>query len=631
MRLFWLVCGLFVLGSARGVALASGDEVVRSRVHAHNKAPFPYAAPAGAGGLSERAIESLGDQVAEWVATGENVGAEVLVVKDGLIAWHETFGVRDLVTGEPLEPVGIYRVRSMTKPVLGTAVLRLVGDGTISLDDPIAEHIPAFDAQRTRDITVRRLLSHTGGFEFSSFPVDRASYETLRESVDDLATVEPHKPVGAFAYSDGGSAALGAIVESASADPLEVFIEREIFVPLGMGDSHTEHVVGSPWASRIVSTHRWRQEQGGHRRYWDPSDPQDLAYFRASGGMYSTVFDYAVFLDAWRRAYNGEDTDVIDPALARTALARIPGVPYGLHWEVAHRDDGTLAVFGHSGSDGTMALCVPDENLLVLFFTQSRGCDCRDQFAMLAGLTGEFGPLNEILTWGVWREPSPSINPVAMGDDAAAKYEGWYDMGRGTVRIDNDCGALRMRRGVRAPNEPDDDARESSVVCRPALALPFPVDLVPIGEHTFVQGRIEDGEVVEVYWPGRPLVFAEREGEIVGYEVEYEPMVVERARKYTLRLADPPRRREPIPDDIRETFTGRYESGIWGVIEVRISPDAVEFVLGSRVDQLWHQGDGFYVGPKGEVSVFDLDERTGVRRLRIRDIDGSTYEYRMAP
>ncbi|MGP1345667.1 MAG: serine hydrolase domain-containing protein [Phycisphaerales bacterium] len=620
--------GVALLGIMSGRALAS-DDVPRQRIESHELAPFPYGDP-DAVGLTEEALAGVSDHVADWVARGQIVGAEIMIVKDDTIVWHEVMGLGDLETRSPLRPAGVYRIRSMTKPVLGTSVLRLVDQGLIGLDDAVSEYIPAFDAERSRDVTIRRLLSHTAGFGFSSFPRDRREYDTLRASVDDLATVVPEHPAGEFRYSDGGSATLGALVETVTGEPVETYMQREIFDRLGMADTHAMFAPDAAWAARVVSTHRWDAPSRSHQRYWDPSQPQEMPYFRASGGLYSTVFDYAVFLDAWQLALQAESDEFLSVGLARAALSPIPGVGYGMHWEVARGDDGSAGVFGHGGSDGTMALCIPDEDLLLLFFTQSRGCDCRDQFAMLAGLTDEFGALSTHLTWGRWRADASGVRTIALDEAERSRLLGMYDVGGQSVEIRDEGGALTLVRGVPASSTagPQPSEAQGAVVCRPALALPFAsVQLVPIGESEFLFGRIEGDRLVEVYWPDRPITFHDIDGRIVGYSVEYEPGVVERARKYEWRLAAPPRRQEPLPAGLLGVIDGRYESGLYGVLTVRTLPAAIEIDLGNETDELWFQGGSYFASAHGELVTFDRDQQSGRWRLHVLDPSGRVFTY----
>ena len=91
-----------------------------------------------------------------------------MVVKDDRIVLHEAVGWDDRERRIPLNRNSYYRIRSMTKPVVGTAVLMLVEDGKVGLDDLASQYLPSFDNERSGDITVRQLLRHQAGYAAAS-------------------------------------------------------------------------------------------------------------------------------------------------------------------------------------------------------------------------------------------------------------------------------------------------------------------------------------------------------------------------------------------------------------------------------------------------------------------------------
>ncbi len=634
--------GLSAIGLAMGFAStmpllvdandaeASTANVPREHVTAHPLSPYPYEDPESLG-FSHQVVADLGRQVTEWVAQGEIVGAEVLVLKSGSIAWHETFGVRDMETGEPMQPAGVFRIRSMTKPMLGTAALRLVDRGLLRLDDPVSRHLPSLSSEAWKAVTIESLLEHTSGLEYSPFPRARQSYASLRESVDDLADEAPSREPGEFYYSDAGSAILGAVLEAVTDESLESVLATEVFAPLDLRDTHTRYEPTVAWRDRMNSTHRWDEDLQSHRRYWAPEEPQELAYFRASGGIYSTVFDYARFLDAWLQAIRGNNEGFLDSSLAIRAVSQATDAPYGMHWESVEAASGsTPALFGHGGSDGTMALCLPDQDLIVLFFTQSRGCDCRDQFAMRAGLTGEFGVLASIGAFGTWRDDSPEIEPATLTPEDRSRYVGFYDVRGRTVEVQEVDGRLQLIRGVEPPRT-EPHARSvtksaGSIVCRPALAVALPaVDLIPLERHRFALGSLDDTGVREVFWPGRDLIFQEDNGRIVGYEMTLDPQVVERARKYCWDLARPAPKREPLPETLTDSIGGTYESGYFGTIDVVPTKDGAILKYGSGADTLAYQGAGYFRSRIGHIVTFSQVGSSHL--LRVLEDSGPAYEF----
>ena len=172
--------------------------------------------------------------------------------------------------------------------------------------------------------------------------------------------------------------------------PAERFIETRILEPLGMTDTHTRFTPDAPWAGQVNSTHSpfgpvWE-------RNWDNTRVQRYPFFRAWGGLYSTVMDYAKFLVAWMDGGAAGDVRILSRASVAEALTQSSERDYALSWGLRqfaicrancgaeYERFGSLFTFGHAGFAGTQALAVPEQDLLVLYFTQSSGTDTRWEF-----------------------------------------------------------------------------------------------------------------------------------------------------------------------------------------------------------------------------------------------------------
>src|SRR4029450_7326514 len=99
-------------------------------------------------------------------------------------------------------------VRSMTKPVVGTAILMLADEGKLSLTDPASKYLPAFANDRSRAITVEQLLTHTAGFPLTLINQPLSAYRGQRAVADQAGQIGPSGPPGSFRYSDCDSEAL---------------------------------------------------------------------------------------------------------------------------------------------------------------------------------------------------------------------------------------------------------------------------------------------------------------------------------------------------------------------------------------------------------------------------------------
>jgi CubicO group peptidase (beta-lactamase class C family) len=368
---------LLSLATAMSLAIAP-SATAQSNMPAANSclpsSPFPCSNPEDED-LDPFVLEAFMNDAAWWGEQGRIVGAELLVIKNRKVVWHQVVGWSDRERRVPLERNSIYRIRSMTKPFTGAAILILAEEGRLDLDDPVARYLPSFDNERSGAITIRELLTHGAGFEQTRFPDGYWARPDLRSAVDLIGETGPPNPPGeAYRYSDHNSATLGAIVAELTGAPVEEFIRARILEPLGLRDTHAYFAPDSAWAPRMNSTYGTRSN-GPLERYWDPTMPQQTPWFRASGGLYSTVFDYARWLAVWADLGEYEGGRLLEEATVREALAQGYAPGYGMHWERFAEADGGVGLprFGHSGSDGTFAAVFPEADAMVLYFTQSRG------------------------------------------------------------------------------------------------------------------------------------------------------------------------------------------------------------------------------------------------------------------
>ncbi|UCC63052.1 MAG: serine hydrolase [Anaerolineae bacterium] len=349
---------------------------------------FSYASPESQG-LSAEALEQLADMVRGYVEGDKIVGAELLVIKNRQVVLHKAVGWKDLGDEIPLERNTLFNIRSMTKPVVGTAIQMLIEEGKLALDDPVAKYLPSFDNEQSGDITVEHLLTHRSGLPLTMIAASFGEFDSLRALADGAGERGPDfEPGTAFQYSDTGSDVLGALVEVVSGVPLQQFVQERILDPLGMADTVTLIEADDPRTDRIASL--YFGGQGEWSRIWSPTADEPLYPFAmGSQSLYTTPLDYARFLAFWMDGGRSGDQQLlsaqaVERALTSVSDSKLPGsfpglrLDYGQMWIVyvprdALEGKGEMALFGHSGSDGTWAWVWPDLDLTVLYFTQSRG------------------------------------------------------------------------------------------------------------------------------------------------------------------------------------------------------------------------------------------------------------------
>lgn len=348
-------------------------------------ATISRAAPADAG-MSAAVLHGGVGLYREAVDRGDLVGAVLLVAKDGKVVLHEAVGWRDKARGLPMEPNTMFRMASNTKPPVATAIAMLVEDGKLRYDDLVREHMSSWDNYRAGFVSVGHLLSHSSGLRIPTLflqpymapSVEHPDAPTLQLEAARFGAVGAEATPGTtYSYNNPGYNTLGALVEIASGQPLEEYLDGELYTPLGMHDSY-HHEVAEKLDGKLDRMSVVYYQRGGDGEWapgWTPGDPPQVPFVRASGGMISTAPDYAAFCQMFLNGgvYDGKRI-VSEEAVALMTSPKIrtnpgaAGAPsyYGYGWSVS--EDG---VFSHSGSDGTAAFVDPSRNLIVLVFTQT--------------------------------------------------------------------------------------------------------------------------------------------------------------------------------------------------------------------------------------------------------------------
>ena len=526
---------------------------------------FPYAEPEQVD-LSSEQLARLGDEITSWVANGDLVGAELLIVKGGRAVFHEAYGWADREERRPVERGSVWSIKSMSKPFTAMAILMLAEEGELSLDDPVSRYIPGFAGdERT---TIHHLLSHTSGTEGVG---DTGDFESLAAWVEDWAREEPANPFGAYGYSDFGYAALGYIVEAVSGGPVESFVAEHIIHPLGLTETHTAFSPDAAWAHRVPSRYEWNEDASDFRPYWTSEQTLDWSFYPAAWGLWATAMDYAEFVSMWldKGQHGGHrflSESSVEAALAPQSPALSDGAHYGYGWFVWPSDGGVPERFGHGGSDGTRAMAFTTGEVIVVYLTHSRGTPHRralgDRLSLLSGL----GVAGNNMIWA----DDAATEPMALSEAARGRYIGTYrgqaPGGAGPVevvgKVWEEDGHLHIRFG------------------RLGESTDWVFHLVPLGDHRFAHGRYVDGRV-EAVEEGVIERFLVEDGRVIGFE-----QVVEGQPSLSMTRADPAQVRAEIE---AERDRVAIDDLIVGVLEAEGSERAREVhtaVLAARPDSV---------------------------------------------
>jgi CubicO group peptidase (beta-lactamase class C family) len=360
---------------------------------AKDQASFPVATPESQG-VSAAAVRRVAGEVEEYVKNGTIVGAELLIIKNRKTILHEVFGDRDREDKRAMERNTIFNIRSMTKPLTGVAVQMLADEGKLHLDDPVARYLPGFDNDKSKAITIEQLLQHRSGLPLSIITAKIDQYSDLQAQAKAIGEKGPqYKPGEKFWYSDAGSDAAAAVVEKISGKTIDRFVAERILEPLGMTDSFYLSKAEDLRKKRVASL--YFGNTGKWTRYWKPGGAPFYPFAWGSQTLYSTPADYARFLTLWmdggvaggKRLLSDEAiARILTPVSPMKALGTDGPYPCGFFGMKPHYGQMSMLyapgespsksevrAIGHGGSDGTAAWAFPAEDLIVCYFTQSRG------------------------------------------------------------------------------------------------------------------------------------------------------------------------------------------------------------------------------------------------------------------
>jgi CubicO group peptidase (beta-lactamase class C family) len=371
-------------------------------------------------GLSSERLQRVSAMLQRRIDAGDLAGAVTVVARKGKVAYVDARGVMDLESRQPMSPATMFRIASMTKPVIGVAIMMLIEEGKLRLNDPVSRYIPEFRGMKVgpgqaggehaadprsdriaadREITLKDLLTHVSGLGSGPIglgditKVARKDGETLADYIPRLGSSRlEFQPGSRWRYSPGaGFETLGRVIEIASGMPLDRFFRTRIFDPLGMNDI-------TFWPTDAQWPHVATVYERPSNRLMKVTMPNDTmsrnVYFRGSGGLYSTGIDYiplGIMLANGgelngRRLLGRKTVEMMTAAhVPDTLPGRPAGEGFGLSVRVVtnHAVRGTLlsdGTYGWSGAQGTHFFVDPKEQLTAVLMVQTSIAEMSRQF-----------------------------------------------------------------------------------------------------------------------------------------------------------------------------------------------------------------------------------------------------------
>ena len=288
-------------------------------------------------------------------------GASLLVIRDGEPALQKSYGFSDLEQRTEASPASNYRLASVTKQFTAAAILLLVDDGRLSLDERVRKWLPSLP-KAAAAVTIRQLLTHTSGLVDYEDMMPDDSVEQLRDA-DVLRLLEGQatayfEPSSDYRYSNSGYALLALVIERAAKQSFQDFLRERIFLPLGMDGTLAYVREGPAIGSRAFGYSQVDDE-------WVRTDQSTTSAVLGDGGVYSSIIDLAKWDAALYddRLLSEASRQQVFKAWTKTDD---PGVDYGFGWRIT---SDSLWHSGESIGFRNVIVRYPEQRLTVVMLT----------------------------------------------------------------------------------------------------------------------------------------------------------------------------------------------------------------------------------------------------------------------
>ena len=362
-------------------------------------------------GLSSDRLEKLDQQMHAFVDQGNLAGIQTAIIRKGKLVHFDTYGHADLESNKSLEDRSIWRIYSMTKPIVSVGLMMLYEEGKFQLNDPLYKYIPQLEDLNVHtggtntmpaqnQIKVIDILRHTSGLGYGWGPntlvdslyktIDRRSLNNNQEYVDRLSKLPLYYEPGTGWRYSVSTDVCGYLIEVLSGQSLDEFLTKRILIPLEMIDTHFE--VPNDKDDRFISNYTTNKD--GSLKVIDHSATSrftnKVTLFSGGGGLVSTAHDYLQFCRMLINRGELNDVRILSPKTIELMTTNhtkglshaggpivLPGNGhgFGLGFSVVtdlaeSRSTGSKGTFGWGGAAGTYFRIDPKEELIYLMMIQ---------------------------------------------------------------------------------------------------------------------------------------------------------------------------------------------------------------------------------------------------------------------
>ena len=352
-------------------------------------------------------------------------GVSVAVIDDYQVVWAKGYGVADMETGAPVTTRTLFQAASISKPVAAIAMLKLVEDGRVTLDENINSwltewQLPENEIAAQESVTLRRIVTHTAGLTVHGFPgyAVTAPLATTIQVLDGSgpANTDPIRvdttPGSIYRYSGGGYTVMQHLLSEVTGRDFPALLQELVLGPAGM--EHSSYLQPLPPEREVHAA-------SGHLRDGSRVEGEWHIYPEmAAAGLWTTPTDLARLAVEVQKSYRGESNRILSQEMTRQMLSPMEPGGHGLGFSLSRPGEGD-ARFGHGGSNNGFKC------QLQAFVEGGRGAAIMTNGDMVSALAQEV--LYAIAAEYEWEGVGPGVREVVqLSPEQLAAFEGEFEL-----------------------------------------------------------------------------------------------------------------------------------------------------------------------------------------------------------